>query len=126
MMGRGWLVLYSLHSSQLFSLISELPPIPVFCKCRGTNFYHLHCSLSCVLGCVSFDLIYLIIIMISISLPTFHQKLVKISHHLMFFSHFISVVMNLFTLILEGQEGKCGDRSEPNAHVLSSIFQLLQ
>lgn len=126
MIGRGWFVLFTAFS---YSLISDLPPIPVFSQVLGGRgwggwwgkllpLYHLHCSLSCVLGCIFFDLIYLIMI-----LPTFHQKLVKISHLLMSFSQFISVVMNLSTLILEG---KCGHLSDPKADSIYSVFQVLQ
>ena len=81
------------HSFQLFSDFWSTSHSCFFTRAGGGGkllpLYHPHCSLSCVLGYIFFDLIYLIMI-----LPTFHQKLVKISHLLMSFSHFISVVMN--------------------------------
>lgn len=116
MMDEGWYVLYSLHSLQLYFLVSDLLPIPVLCMCRG-DFYHLHCGLSCVLGCVYLALFYLIMILFT----SYHQKFVKISHLLMSFimsfQHFISIVMNIFTFVLKRQDGKCRGWSEPKTQI---------
>lgn len=80
----------------------------------GANFYHLHSILSCVLGCISFDPIYLIMI-----LPPNISTLWK--SHIWFFLT-LSVLSWIYSPSFFLQEGKCGDESEPKAHIFSSIF----
>lgn len=88
----GWRLIRAVFSSQPSIIFFDFSSTSHSCSLYvvGVNFYHLHCGLSCVLGCAYLALFYLIMILFT----SYYKKFVKISHLLisfiMSFQHFIS------------------------------------